>query len=198
MARQISEIYSLPFHQLIGAPVLALVQAQAQASQATAEFIERIGFHGYEGDDKETGNLNPGELGRMRMVTFKYQKQDVDGVNTTFNAEVPLLSLVPIPAVEIKEADFELNVKVTDIQVGNTATTLAAKNPDEGDWLSPKRVEFRTSMGRMESVSSSSRSSEFQMKVKMRVEQADIPAGMSRLFNIMDQSMSSSSEKLGK
>ena len=44
MARQISELQSLPFHQIIGAPLLALVQGQAQAAQATAEFIDRIGF----------------------------------------------------------------------------------------------------------------------------------------------------------
>ena len=40
------ELYSLPFYQILGAPLIALVQADAQAAQISSEFIETIGFIG--------------------------------------------------------------------------------------------------------------------------------------------------------
>ena len=190
MARQISEMQSLPFHQIIGAPLLAIVQGQAQASQATAEFIERIGFKTKTAGDSETAKED--DLGDLRMVTFSYQKPDVDGNLATFKVEIPLLSLVPIPAIQIRDADFEFNVKITDIQTSESKTSLSSPEAEAGDWLSKGRVEFRAAMGKMEIAAAEQRTVDLQMKVKLRVEQADITAGLSFLFRLMDQSISSS------
>ncbi len=184
MARQISEIQSLPFHQIIGAPLLAIVQGQAQASQATAEFIDRVGF--------KPKSANEDDLGDLRMVTFSYQKRDAEGNLDTYKIEIPLLSLVPIPAIQIRDADLEFNVKITDILTSDTKTSLSAPDAEAGDWLSKGRVEFRAAMGKMEIATAERRTIDLQMKVKLRVEQADIPAGLSFLFRLMDQSISSS------
>ena len=190
MARQISEMQSLPFHQIIGAPLLAIVQGQAQASQATAEFIERIGFKTKTGGDSETARED--DLGDLRMVTFSYQKPDADGNPVLFKVEIPLLSLVPIPAIQIRDADLEFNVKITDIQTSQSKTSLRSPEAEAGDWLSKGRVEFRAAMGKMEIATAEQRTVDLQMKVKLRVEQADITAGLSFLFRLMDQSISSS------
>jgi hypothetical protein len=184
MARQISEIQSLPFYQIIGAPLLALVQGEAQACQATAEFIERIGFTPQPPDAETSG------LGALRMVAFRFQKPDADGTIRPFEAQVPLLSLVPIPAIQIKDADLEFNVKVTDIQTSETQTPANSADPVVGDWLSRGRVEFRATMSKLET-SSSNRTSDLQMKVKLRVEQADTPVGLAYLFRLMDQTINS-------
>jgi len=193
MARQISEIQSLPFHQILGAPLLAIVQGQAQASQATAEFVERVGFvpKGTGSEEDSSGD----DMGEMRMLSFSFQKPDSDGNLQSFRVEVPILSLVPIPAIQVKDAELEFNVKVTDIQTFDSKTALTSRDADAGDWLSQGRVEFRAAMGQMESSSSKQRSTELQMKVKMRVEQADITVGQSYLFRLMDQVINSSVEE---
>ncbi|MDH4240403.1 MAG: DUF2589 domain-containing protein [Phycisphaerae bacterium] len=185
MARQISEFQSLPLHQILGSPLLAMVQGQAQAAQATAEFIERIGF-------KRSATDTGDQLGELRMVTFTYQKPDEAGGMQTYKIEIPLLSLVPIPGIQIKEGELEFNIKVTDIQTSTTTTALSSPDAEAGDWLSQGRIEFRAAMGKLESTSSERQSTELQMKVRMTVEQADIPAGMSHLFRLMDQSINSS------
>ena len=190
MARQISEIQSLPFYQILGAPLLAMVQGQAQASQATAEFVERIGFAGAAAEGEEPAP--PDDLGEIRMVTFSYQKPDATGSPRTFRIQLPLLSLVPIPALQIKDADLEFNVKITDIQTTDTKTALSSRDAEAGDWLAQGRVEFRAAMGQMETSSSTQRSTDLQMKVKLRVEQADITVGQSFLFRLMDQAIKSS------
>lgn len=190
MPRQISEFQSLPFHQIIGAPLLAIVQGQAQASQVTAEFIERIGFKMKTTGESETAKED--DLGDLRMVTFSYQKPDAEGNLATFKVEIPLLSLVPIPAIQIRDADLEFNVKITDIQTSETKTSLISPEAEAGDWLSKGRVEFRAAMGKMEIGIAERRTIDLQMKVKLRVEQADITAGLSFLFRLMDQSISSS------
>jgi hypothetical protein len=184
MARQISEIQSLPFYQIIGAPLLAVVQGQTQAAQATAEFIERVGFEAVNG---KTG------IGNMRMVVFSYQKPGPDGALQTYRAEVPLLSLIPIPSIQVKNADFEFNIKVTDVQTSETKTALAIQGAQPGDWLSAGRTEFRATMGKMSS-DSEQRSVDLQMKVTIKTEQADITAGMAHLFRIFDQAINSSTE----
>lgn len=184
MARQISEIQSLPFYQIIGAPLMAIVQGQTQAAQATAEFIERVGFEPVAG--------TPG-MGNLRMVVFTYQKPGADGIPITFRAEVPILSLVPIPAIQVKSANFEFNVKITDVQVSETKTAVATPNAEAGDWLSSGRTEFRATMGKMVSSESQQQTLDLQMKVTIRVEQADITSGMAHLFRIFDQTINSAS-----
>ncbi|MDH5366705.1 MAG: DUF2589 domain-containing protein [Cyclobacteriaceae bacterium] len=187
MARQISELHSLPFQKIIGAPLLALVQGQAQAAQATAEFIEKIGFESAE-------TAGQGDLGGLRMVTFSYQKPDDQGNLQSYIVEVPLLSLIPIPSIEIKNAEMEFNIKITDIQTETTSLALSSSDAEEGNWLSNERVEFRAAMGKMQSNTSGQTETDIQMKVKINAQQADIPTGLAHIFRLMDQSINSKKE----
>ena len=44
MAVRLTDPEALHLYQLIGAPLLAVIQAEAQAAQVSADFISRIGF----------------------------------------------------------------------------------------------------------------------------------------------------------
>jgi hypothetical protein len=184
MARQISEIQSLPFYQIIGGPLLALVQGQAQASQTTVEFIERVGF--LPPDETSNGN----EMGRLRMVTFQYQKPGPDGAAQTFKVELPLLSLVPIPAMEVKSAEFDFSVKITDVQATETRTMLSSSTV-EGDWLSSGRTEFRGTMGSVQSQTDGLQTLDLQMKVNIKVGPPDTTSGLAHLYRMFDQAITS-------
>lgn len=182
MARQLSELQSLPFHQIIGAPLTAIVEGQAQAAQATAEFIERVGF-------SQQGEEGSGEIGKLKMVSFSYNKPDVNGELKEYKLEIPLLSMVPIPSIEVKEAELEFNIKVADVQTIQGQTQLADSNAVAGDWMSKERIELRTTMGKMQT--SEHRNVDVQMNVKLKLQQADLPEGVQHLFRIMDQTINS-------
>lgn len=185
MARQISEIQSLPFYQIIGGPLLALVQGQAQASQTTVEFIERVGF--LPRDEADASD----QLGRLRMVAFQYQKPGPDGSMQTFQVELPLLSLVPIPAMEVKSAEFDFSVKITDVQATETRTTLSSTDAETGDWLSKGRTEFRGTMGSGQSQTAGMQTLDLQMKVNIKVGPPDTTSGLAHLYRMFDQAITS-------
>ncbi|MBI5179433.1 MAG: DUF2589 domain-containing protein [Nitrospinae bacterium] len=195
MAREISEIKSLPLHQIVGAPLLAIVQGQAQAAQSTAEFIERIGFVYKEEKDPSLTDKAVADqyhFGDMRMASFHVQKPDANGVQQTFKVEVPVLALVPIPAIQVKTAEIEFFVKITDTMSTAPENSASSSESNSSDWLGKDRLEFRAAMGRMPSGGGDNQNRlDLQMRVKMTVEQADVTAGMAHLFRLMDQNTTS-------
>ncbi len=193
MARQISEAKSLPLHQIIGAPLIAIVQGQAQAAQSTAEFIERVGFIDASSQaDGASGTGDKYHFGDMRMASFHVQKPDKDGVPQIFKVEVPILSLIPIPAIQVKHAEIEFYVKITDTVSTTPETSVGTSESNPSDWLGKDRLEFRAAMGRMSSSTADQQTKiDLQMRIKMEVEQADVTAGMAHLFRLMDQNTTS-------
>jgi len=182
MSIEISEVKSLPLYQIMGAPVLALVQAEAQAAQATAEFIERVGFVVSEDDGLDDAR-DVDHIGQLRMFTFHYQKPGATGGMQDFQVQIPLLSLIPIPSVQVKEAEIEFDVHIHDMYSQDLGSIAHARDSDEGDFLAPQRVGLRAGFDK--------RGSEYPMKVKMKIEEAHVPSGMLALFKVMDQSINS-------
>ncbi len=115
-----------------------------------------------------------------------------------------MLSVLPIPALQIREAELEFFVKIVDMltetQQSNQAQSKAGE-PDKpaGDVSqeklvrTPPRIDLKTMMGRGQPGAPVASNSAFdmQVRVKIKVEQADVPAGLARLFNLMEQSISS-------
>ncbi len=199
MARQVRESEALRLYQLIGAPLMALVQAEVQAAQATAEFVERVGFEKPQGADKDANSI-----GDLRTASFRHQRTGPDGKPQTYNVEIPLLSMVPIPLIQIKNAELDFAVKILEtVQTGEAETHLqratSSETPEaasgdgtasaDEDFLSPARMEMKAVLGRGDGGASSEKKTETQIRIKVNVEQADIPAGILKLLNLMDQSV---------
>lgn len=197
-----AEPTALSFYQLIGAPLYALIEAESYAADATAQFIERVGFEraATEGDGEKPRE----DLGDLRTISFRQERRDSSGAATSYKVEVPLLSVLPIPALQIREAELEFFVKIVDMltetQQSNQAQSKAGE-PDKpaGDVSqeklvrTPPRIDLKTMMGRGQPGAPVASNSAFdmQVRVKIKVEQADVPAGLARLFNLMEQSISS-------
>ena len=137
----VNEIRALPLFQILGGPLVALVQAEAQAAKTTAEFVETVGFIA---DPKER---MAGRLGTLRMVAFGYQKADEDGKLVEFQVQVPALALFTIPSLSIKNATVDLATKVSDVyQEPYPTSSLPIPSPKERlgkGWLYPQRTEMR-------------------------------------------------------
>ncbi len=198
---------SMQFYEMIGAPLLAFVQAEFQAAQATAEFIERIGFEEEDANAETPGRAD--KLGRLKMATFRQTRRRPDGGVEEWDVSIPKLSLAPIPMMQVKEADLDFSLKITDIEsrvVSRTTLAHTPKTVDFGsesetkrrlapppnkDFLSTNRVEFKTAMASMSQRGEDGlrRASEMQMKVKMKIVPADIPTGIKHLLQLMDEAV---------
>jgi len=140
----------LELKDIIGAPLKAIIEGETIAAQSTVDFIKKIGF-------ENSGKTN--KFGTLRMISFYYKKQNLDGSFQQVNIKVPLLSILPIPVIQILNSEIEFALNATEID-------------------SVLKFGFQDI----------AKTTNVQMKVKINVGQADMPAGLSKIFNIMEQS----------
>lgn len=195
----VGENFAHPLYQLIGAPLLALIQAESQAAQATAEFIEHVGFERVVDEESKNANKdeNKNSLGKLKMATFANQMTGPNGELKEMRVQVPLLSLIPIPALQIKDAELEFYVKILDFSREESISKLqksfaketAIENDDKAadEPQLNQQIQLKAAMGR--GPSSQQSSMESQVRIKINMTQADIPAGLSKLFHIMEHSI---------
>ncbi|HEV2450754.1 MAG TPA: DUF2589 domain-containing protein [Streptosporangiaceae bacterium] len=114
-------------HQILAAPLAALVRAESLSSMAFLDVINTIGFEpSVLGEDAAGLGAN---LGNLRTVAFRYDRQLPDGTSRQMIMQLPVLSLIPLPLIEVKESTFSFDVALTDIQTTNPvpeATVVSA------------------------------------------------------------------------
>lgn len=196
MADVIQGIRSLPLHDLIGATLVAIIEADAQAAQATLEYIETVGF--VTPSKPEASAEGEGiAAGKLRMAEFKYRKLDENNEVSDFVASVPVLALVPIPALQVQDARFKLTAQITDIAAQDTtapganapaalatraATSIVSK-------IQPRQYQLLTKPVASSGTKDQETRGNFHLEVEITMGQADLPLGMEKLFNMMDNAI---------
>lgn len=170
----------MELQQLIAAPLIATIEADSLSSQKYLDYLMKIAFESY---DPITG-----KIGEMRMFTFNYNTQDTNGRRIQ-SISIPILTLVPLPLLQVQEADFDFDIKILDAlsqakeerfsmeegksmpeQLGRGNFKLRAS-------LAPKQITGSNTLNVQQSLSSN-------MKVKVKMRQADMPAGLSNLLHL--------------
>ena len=171
---------ALSLSQLIGAPIHALIDAEAQAALSTANFIQAVGFQ-----NSKQGN----DLGDLRMATFRHQMKGSDGENKFVQVDIPFISMLPIPTLQIRDAELEYTVKVlgTETSMENTRNMLKYAGLEDSPLIEQPAV-MRASLA-PERSNTRSRSLDMLVKMKVNVEQSDIPAGLSRFLGYASEVM---------
>lgn len=90
----------LPMESLIGGPLKAVCEAQTKQAESTAEFIRKTG----------AGNAGEKTVGVTFVRNEVDESGDVNERRTRF--QVPLLAVVPIPAVTIQEMDVNFDITI--------------------------------------------------------------------------------------
>ena len=192
---EVQSVRALQLHELISAPMVAMVQADAQAARATLEFIETVGF---VADASAPGGADEN---RLRMARFRYRKLDENGDVAEFVAEVPVLSLVAVPALQIKEAKIALAAKIVDIAAEKPATaTTGAATPAVGgaaaigrpaiaDAVASRRLQLLAKPAATSGAKTEETRASFDLDIQITLGQADIPLGMEKVFQLMDQAI---------
>ena len=171
----------LSLAQLIGAPIHALVDAEAQSAMATARFIRSVGFTG-DGEGM-------GDLGELQMARFKQRRRRGDGTTEEFDVQIPLLSMLPIPALQIKDAELDYTVKIVQTEA------LPQRRDEVNQLMTTKRMgpvgeppaTLRATFAR-EQRPGDRRSIDMLVKMKLRIEQADMPGGLAQLLALATES----------
>jgi hypothetical protein len=193
MADAVHGIRALPLYELISAPLVAMIEADAQAAKATLEFIEAVGFvppeEGGPGADDGT------EAGRLRMAVFRYKKLDENNEISDFVASVPVLSLVPVPAIQIKEAKISFAAKIADIVREKEDKAAAAPAPGaalpQGGLIGflPKKAELIAKPAASSGPKDKEYRGTYHLEIEVSMGQADVPLGMEKVFGLMDQAI---------
>ena len=166
---------------LISAPLAATIDADSIATCRYLKCLMELAFDSY---DKRTGRV-----GDLRMLEFTYMNYDVDG-NHLQRVRIPLLTLVPLPLLQVKEADFDFDIQIVDAVSSDADATFSLKNnglPKDQDTAG---VRLRVTMASVSTKSGNVQKNNFQqsltanMKVRVRMEQADMPGGLANLLHL--------------
>ncbi|MCF8204432.1 MAG: DUF2589 domain-containing protein [Methylotenera sp.] len=176
----------LPMGELIGAPLTAACDAQIRLAQATANFVQTVGF---VLDDK-------GNPGATRQVSFNFKRpttgEQPSGPGGPFYEEqvelsVPLLSIVKVPNLSITTVDitFDMEVKssFTAKEADSKSGTLEAS---ASVGFGPFSASVKVS-GSISSHKENTRASDNSAKYHVEVKAVDggMPEGLARVMDIL-------------
>lgn len=195
---------SLPFGRVIGGPMVAAIQAQSLAAQATVSFIKEVGFKRPATTPEAEATLdNNGDFGDVRNVIFKYSRKktagsgedptDADGEEEV-TLTVPILTIVPIPYIRIEELNIQFTADITEQQEfsygSNTrVATDTSINFKAGNFLSPVKVGLNTNVSTRHDISVKSNTrnqTKYTIDINLKAVQDEMPAGLARILSIME------------
>jgi hypothetical protein len=136
-----SELNALELDQIVGSALAAVIKAQGLAASQLASFIESVGFE----------PAATGQAPKARSFSFSFTRSELDKttgalVQRQVTAEVPVLSILPVPAIAIDEAtlDFELKIVAHEPGSAAVATAPAATGTKAGKVAAPLMAKTMT------------------------------------------------------
>lgn len=179
--------FRLPLQEMLGIAIADLARGESLAAQASLDFIQAVGFR--RRDDAE-----PDDLGELRMVSFRYRQLDPSGKETTREVQIPLLSLVPLPLLQISKAQIELAVRVDEAR--RLPDTRKVKVPLSALGNERREHELLGTVVPLPATSATQRDTAGLPTMMFRVElsQADLPGGVQSLLRAMDKNVTEKPE----
>ena len=187
------ELGSIPYSTIIGGPLNAAVEANADASMTAAKFIQDVGF-------QETQGMSGWDSERKPVyVTFSYKKEVLDestGETTTkeFDMRVPLLLLVNIPYFEVSRVTIDFNVKLNSVQSYATSSQFDVDSTVKGKqgWFTGN-VKWKVSASYQKQKSRSQKVERtYDQNVHVEAESVEPPTGVTRVFDVLEETITES------
>ncbi len=193
MSNLVQELNSLDFSVYIGGPLQAAVAAQHAASISQVNFIKEVGF---------VPDPDPAKPAKLRYVNFTYKKKvpnpDFDStqpvstsnplyIEPEVDIQVPFLTMLTVPALRIDEVNIDFNAKLTSAETRNVSSEFAGSAE-----LSLKvwKVNFKASASYKRTSSSTSTTERtYNLGVRVRAVNDEMPAGLERILNILEESI---------
>lgn len=170
----------MELQQLIAGPLVSTIEADTLSSRRYLEMLQLIAF-----EDVTEGDRN---IRRLRTLKFAYQETNVNGYRNKV-VSIPLVTLLPLPLLQIKEADFVFDINILDaVSSGTVESFDYGEGKIEQNNENRRPFRLRASLAPKSGSGSYSDKSEQQlsanMKVHVKMRQADMPAGLSNLLRL--------------
>lgn len=170
----------MELQQLIAGPLVSTIEADTLSSRRYLEMLQLIAF-----EDVTEGDRN---IRRLRTLKFAYQETNVNGYRNKV-VSIPLVTLLPLPILQIKEADFDFDINILDaVSSGTVESFDYGEGKIEQNNENRRPFRLRASLTPKSGSGSYSDKSEQQlsanMKVHVKMRQADMPAGLSNLLRL--------------
>lgn len=206
------ELSSIDFESMLGGPLVAVINAQAQAAMSTVNFIKEVGFKKSPEEDAGTNTSTDEPI----YVTFKYPKElspyqpaipadpgdpaavpprparaaqgAVAAVYETQQLQVPILTMLPIPFIRIDLTTIDFNAKINSVEYRKTDTNLKISTDLEAKagWLwGSAKLKVSTSFQRT-TQQGNTVDRTYSMAVHIKAVQDEMPAGMEKLLGILE------------
>lgn len=192
------QFQGLPMESLIGGPLTAACDAQVMLANATAKYINTVGFDPAQGLDNGYGTL--------RNVKFSFERPmeipaagpgggapvtpHPPGVETV-SLTVPLLAMVPVPNLQVDKVDitFDMEVKSSEQHKDSDDKEIGLEAELSGQ-VGPFKVSVKVH-GKIASHQENTRSSDNSAKYHVGVVATNhgMPEGLARVFDIMATSI---------
>lgn len=184
---------NLPMESLIGGPLQAAAKANAQMVMTNAQFIIDTGF-AKDKDGKSTGKANMVEFAFEQSIAQTDKDGNVTMVPQEVKVKAPMLAILPLPALKVKEAEVTFSMQV------NSSTEDTSETESEAGFEGSASVNmgiYKASVkvhGKTSSKSSHTRKSDNSAKYDVHVLATDdgIPEGLARILDMMQDAIAPS------
>lgn len=167
----------MSLQQLISAPLVATIDADAMSTERYMKHFMSLAFESYNPADGSTGAL--------RLISFNFTDSDASG-GVEKKVSVPLISLVTLPLLQIKQADFDFDINIIDA-IASAPNEHFSLNRGEVESPGGKEkhegLNFRASLAPQSGRGASS-SLQANMKIHVSMQQADMPSGLSQFLQL--------------
>lgn len=198
---------ALDLHHILAAPLVATIEADFNAANKFVEYVTQYGFE--EVSEALTPdvalNQTGTSLGQLRMVTFWYTRRHPQtGQDEYVHIQVPALSLIPLPLLQVDNAEFNFNIQVHPeeqkklVSQGQPGALLEGVNRVEAnsEAETSTRPRFKASLPPTRGQKDDELvPTTANMKVKIQMRQADVPTGIANLMVLLNEGTSMSQHR---
>jgi hypothetical protein len=206
------ELSSIDLESMIGGPLVAVINAQAQAAMSTVNFIKEVGFK-KTSTEQEAGDDTSTE--EPIYVSFKYPKElspyvpavpgnpdatpPIPGTSAvpadiqTQELKIPVLLITPVPFIRIEETTIDFNAKINSVEYRKTDTNLNvnASLEAKAGWLwGSAKLKVSASYQRTTQEGNSVNRT-YSLAVHVKAVQDEMPAGMEKMLGILEGAITS-------
>ncbi|MCP3735167.1 DUF2589 domain-containing protein [Sphingomonas sp. RP10(2022)] len=190
----------LPMGDLIGGPLMAACDAQVRLANATAQFIQQIGFVPRDPPAGNTDTIvfDPAKFD-TRNVAFKFNRPKAGAVadasgnipSETVELDVPLLAIVKVPALGIDTVDitFDMEVKNSE-RSSETEEKKGSFAADASVGWGPFSLKVHVE-GSVATHKENTRQTDQSAKYHVQVRATDkgMPEGLARVLDMMNSAI---------
>lgn len=138
----------------------------------------------YTGEEKQ-----PDKAAKLTLK-IETNSENVPAVMQKMNIQVPILTMLPIPFIKIESADIEFNVKINSVSTTSSEQKSEAKGSAsvKSNWF--VKADLSASFSNQKSTNSSEEvKKDYSLSIKVHAAQDDMPAGVSRILDILEETI---------